>query len=247
PTHPVWNTRFSFLSANASLIMSLLFTRRFLNLSIIAQPLNRAMIALVTVAGAAAVASQILDHRGADIVSRSVGALVAVTVSIAALLAWVRGYAPARFFFAAWFLFILAALLFTLMGLGFLPRNDFTRYSMQIGSAVEMVLLSLALSDRITILRRQRDSAEAVARSMEREMETARSIQNAILPGSLPATPRATFAARYKPAASVGGDFYDFHQISKDKIGILIADVTGHGVPAALVASMLKVSFAHQR
>src|SRR5436853_4438063 len=46
--------------------------------------------------------------------------------------------------------------------------------------------------------------------------------------------------------SAVAGDFYDFLSIDEKRIGILVADVTGHGVPAALIASMLKVAFASQ-
>ena len=53
-------------------------------------------------------------------------------------------------------------------------------------------------------------------------------------------------AARYLPMSAVAGDFYDFLEIDEKRIGVLIADVTGHGVPAALIASMLKVAFAGQ-
>jgi serine phosphatase RsbU (regulator of sigma subunit) len=52
--------------------------------------------------------------------------------------------------------------------------------------------------------------------------------------------------ARYLPMSAVAGDFYDFLVIDERRIGILVADVTGHGVPAALIASMLKVAFAGQ-
>src|SRR5258708_14926718 len=46
--------------------------------------------------------------------------------------------------------------------------------------------------------------------------------------------------------SAVAGDFYDFLVIDERRIGILVADVAGHGVPAALIASMLKVAFASQ-
>jgi sigma-B regulation protein RsbU (phosphoserine phosphatase) len=46
--------------------------------------------------------------------------------------------------------------------------------------------------------------------------------------------------------SAVAGDFYDFLGVDEKRVGILVADVTGHGVPAALIASMLKVAFAGQ-
>jgi len=46
--------------------------------------------------------------------------------------------------------------------------------------------------------------------------------------------------------SAVAGDFYDFLLVDEKHLGVLIADVTGHGIPAALIASMLKVAFAAQ-
>jgi serine phosphatase RsbU (regulator of sigma subunit) len=53
-------------------------------------------------------------------------------------------------------------------------------------------------------------------------------------------------AARYVPMTSVAGDFYDFVVVDNKHLGILIADVSGHGMPAALIASMLKIALAAQ-
>jgi serine phosphatase RsbU (regulator of sigma subunit) len=53
-------------------------------------------------------------------------------------------------------------------------------------------------------------------------------------------------AAAYRPMTEVAGDFYDFLTIDNHRLTILVADVSGHGVPAALIASMLKVAFALQ-
>ena len=53
-------------------------------------------------------------------------------------------------------------------------------------------------------------------------------------------------AAQYVPMTAVAGDFYDFLVVDEMRVGILVADVTGHGVPAALIASMLKTALAAQ-
>jgi phosphoserine phosphatase RsbU/P len=49
-------------------------------------------------------------------------------------------------------------------------------------------------------------------------------------------------AAAYQPMSAVAGDFYQFVQTGGQGLGLIVADVTGHGVPAALIASMLKVA-----
>jgi phosphoserine phosphatase RsbU/P len=82
--------------------------------------------------------------------------------------------------------------------------------------------------------------------AINKELEIARRIQSSILPQSIPTFAALEIAARYVPMSAVAGDFYDFLVVDDKHVGILVADVTGHGVPAALIASMLKVAFAGQ-
>ena len=82
--------------------------------------------------------------------------------------------------------------------------------------------------------------------AINKELEIARRIQSSTLPQSIPAFAGLEIAARYVPMSAVAGDFYDFLVVDDKHVGILVADVTGHGVPAALIASMLKVAFAGQ-
>ena len=76
------------------------------------------------------------------------------------------------------------------------------------------------------------------------ELETARQIQSFILPGESVHIKGLSLAARYVPVASVAGDFYDFAKVDENRLGILVADVSGHGVPASLISSMVKIAFA---
>jgi sigma-B regulation protein RsbU (phosphoserine phosphatase) len=82
--------------------------------------------------------------------------------------------------------------------------------------------------------------------ALDRELEIAREIQASILPLKLPHTDHLQIAARYLPMTAVAGDFYDVLVVDENKVGIIIADVSGHGVPAALIASMVKVAIAAQ-
>jgi sigma-B regulation protein RsbU (phosphoserine phosphatase) len=82
--------------------------------------------------------------------------------------------------------------------------------------------------------------------AIRQELATARAIQESILPSELPRIAGLDLASRYVPATEVAGDFYEFLPDEGQRLGILVADVSGHGVPAALVASMLKVAVAAQ-
>ncbi len=79
------------------------------------------------------------------------------------------------------------------------------------------------------------------------ELEMARQIQLSILPRHTPKIPGLEIVSRYIPMTSVAGDFYDFIVVDDQHIGILIADVSGHGLPAALIASMLQVALTAQK
>jgi sigma-B regulation protein RsbU (phosphoserine phosphatase) len=82
--------------------------------------------------------------------------------------------------------------------------------------------------------------------TIKEELETARKIQSSILPHQVPVFQDLEIAARYVPMSEVGGDFYDFIVLDEKRVGILVADVSGHGMPAALIASMLKIALAAQ-
>jgi serine phosphatase RsbU (regulator of sigma subunit) len=72
---------------------------------------------------------------------------------------------------------------------------------------------------------------------LEQELEVARSIQQASLPEEVPILEGWEIAPYYQPAREVGGDFYDFHLLSEGRLGVVVGDATGKGVPAALVMS----------
>jgi phosphoserine phosphatase RsbU/P len=83
--------------------------------------------------------------------------------------------------------------------------------------------------------------------AIQKELEVARRIQLSILPPEFPRSETFQVAARYVPMTSVAGDFYDFIVADDRQAGLLIADVSGHGVPAALIASMVKLAATSQR
>ena len=96
------------------------------------------------------------------------------------------------------------------------------------------------------LLREARAQLAAQLLALNNEIEMARQIQLSILPHSIPELPGLEIAARFLPMTTVAGDFYDFIRIDDKHLGILIADVSGHGLPSALIASMLQVALKGQ-
>jgi steroid delta-isomerase-like uncharacterized protein len=81
------------------------------------------------------------------------------------------------------------------------------------------------------------DQFSLMRQSIEQELRVARSIQRASLPKEVPTLEGWQISPFYRPARQVGGDFYDFHLLSEDRLGLVVGDATGKGVPAALVMS----------
>ncbi len=81
---------------------------------------------------------------------------------------------------------------------------------------------------------------QTATQQMDHELEMARRLQESFLPQSLPCLPGVHFAVKYKPAAQVGGDFYDAFRLDEKHVGFYIADAMGHGVPASLLTIFVK-------
>ncbi len=132
--------------------------------------------------------------------------------------------------------FMLFALGNNLGALGLLPwRSDVET----IGFLVFVASLGYAATRAFTKGERERIA-------LAHELATAREIQRSILPAAMPGVNALRFRARYEPATSVAGDLYDFLRVGEDHAGVLVADVAGHGVPAALIASMVKIAVSSQ-
>jgi sigma-B regulation protein RsbU (phosphoserine phosphatase) len=99
-------------------------------------------------------------------------------------------------------------------------------------------------SQSVVVIRTVEREERLVA--LDKELEIARRIQQSILPQQLPRLPGLEVVARYRPMTAVAGDFYDFLRVDGRGLGIVVADVSGHGVSAALFASMVKVAISAQ-
>ncbi|MCK6381440.1 MAG: SpoIIE family protein phosphatase [Leptospiraceae bacterium] len=90
-------------------------------------------------------------------------------------------------------------------------------------------------------------ASQSFAVMIGQELKIAKNIQKSILPTKMPKNERWAVVSKYQPMQSVGGDFFDFSLSEEGGLGVIVADVSGHGVPAALISAMLKVAFSSAR
>ncbi|HRE18423.1 MAG TPA: diguanylate cyclase, partial [Rhodocyclaceae bacterium] len=145
------------------------FTRAFLDTPRQLPHLNRLLVWLGFAFGFGALLSMVDYSLGAQFTS-AVGVLFTALAVSVGLLSWRRGNPSARLFLLAWLILLIGAFAMALRTLNLVPTNAFTLYGMQFGSALEMLLLSFALADRINHTRREKLAAQAEALAAERKL-----------------------------------------------------------------------------
>ncbi len=130
------------------------------------------VVTLMGVVGKYSLAQQLLQVNA--MVASIVVIIIAVKISR-------KGYRPAQFFLLAWAIFLSSVVVFVLRNFNVLPYNNFTYYSLQIGSSLEVILLSFALADRINLYKKEKEASQAMALRISQENERLIREQNVIL------------------------------------------------------------------
>lgn len=103
--------------------------------------------------------------------------------------------------------------------------------------------LERKVEERTQTIEKQKNEIEKKNRRLEDEIQLAAQIQNSLLPAKVPESPHFQLAYAYEPVLQVSGDFLDFYyDAERARLSLFICDVTGHGVAAAMMASMVKMS-----
>ena len=120
------------------------------------------------------------------------------------------------------------------------PRRSEQEYSSDDRTLLGNLASQAAPALRVAQLVRQQQREARERERIAQELRVARLIQQTLLPRSVPAITGWGITPYYEPAREVGGDFYDFIELGDGKLGLVIADVTDKGVPAALVMAMAR-------
>ncbi|MBP7583530.1 MAG: SpoIIE family protein phosphatase [Spirochaetes bacterium] len=144
-----------------------------------------------------------------------------------------RGNRDATIFTTGFVILIAVGVRDALMDMGMLPRGEFIHHW---GILVFIVSLGIILARRFS---------DTYTRFYEyqQNLELARNIQRSNLPRQVPGVERLRISAKYIPMQRVGGDFYGFHAVDSKRMGVLLTDVSGHGIPSAMISSMIRLSF----
>lgn len=181
PEHPLIAQKSLFIFPSLVSMAGLVFMRHFLLL----KQYNRVLYVLSFVLYTPYLISILLAILGNYNVSFHMMETGSMTVSVFMLLSSIiilrKGYEPAKYFLVAWVVFLTGVFIYILKDFGVLPFNNFTRYTMHIGSGIETVLLSFALAARINIYKKEKEDSQAKALALLRENERIIVEQNTML------------------------------------------------------------------
>lgn len=171
PAWPQWS-HYSFpVGMAATGLFGALFTRSMLVTHLVEPRLDRLILVFAWVFAAAIAAHGVVGYRNAAMLT-SVGGLCFAPVALwAGVRCAARGQAGARTFLLAWALLLIGVAVMALRNFSVVPTNWLTTHVMQIGSALEMLLLSFAMAERINVLRREREEARQALVESLRESE----------------------------------------------------------------------------
>ncbi|CAL93307.1 diguanylate cyclase [Azoarcus olearius] len=159
---PAWPT-WSHLSFPVGMALTgffgTLFTRSFLDTRNTVPRLDRCLAVAAWVFLAAVAAHLVVGYRFAAMLTSLAGIGFAPIAALAGVRGAVRGHPGARVFLLAWALLLVGVVVMAMRNFGWLPTVWLTTHAMQIGSALEMLLLSFAMADRINVMRREREAA----------------------------------------------------------------------------------------
>jgi two-component system, sensor histidine kinase LadS len=168
-----------------------------------------------------------------------VGALYILVIYPASFYVYKKGFTPAKYFIAAWG-FLILGILVSIFSFQYAMWGE---YASQVGSTLEVLFMALAILSKANKTQKDKENIEEIASGYEKELALASEIQLSLLPKKPPEIKNTNIFSFFLPMNQVGGDFYDFHVKNDHAFSCIMADVSGHGPSAALIASMAKLSF----
>lgn len=230
------------LSFHLCMFSSMLFGKTFLVTRQHAPRLDKVLTVIMGVSFVSIVCAPFINQFWREALL-NFESLVAPPIFIAAGAVCLRqGYRPARFFLIAFFALAAGTVVAGLTFYGVLPYSIPTIFASRIGSAIEVILLQLALADRINVIQAERDR-------IRQSLLLASEVQKNLLPLSEPKITGLDIAGRSRYCDETGGDHFDYiypGHSENGRIGLVVSDVSGHGISSALLMATAR-AFLRQR
>ncbi|MBN6186043.1 response regulator [Aneurinibacillus sp. BA2021] len=163
PNSPGWNNVSIIFFMACTIVWGALSARDFLNIKTYAPKLNRWLLGCMTVGMFTLLILPFSYKIALELVMIGTGASTIIII-FAAALCWAKGYRPARYYLLAWLSFLLCSALSSMIDEGYVIGAGWMRYAFQFGAVLESLLLSFALADKINMMRREKELAEAEAK-----------------------------------------------------------------------------------
>ncbi len=181
PKYPAFANESVFLLTSLTSIVAIPFIRNFLQTKKYVPKLNKALD-IFSIVFVICIVLSLLNFYNLSFQLMQVDTmLLSLYLLFIGFKIYWAGYRTARFFLVAWSIFLVGVFIFILKDFGILPNNNFTFYMMPAGSAIETILLSFALADRIKILQKEKMESQVQALEALRENERIIKEQNVLL------------------------------------------------------------------
>ncbi|HSZ71117.1 MAG TPA: 7TM diverse intracellular signaling domain-containing protein [Cytophagaceae bacterium] len=181
PQSPEWANLSVYIFPCCVGITGLEFLKNFLNTKEVAPRLHKISFIITGLYMLTAVLSLVGKMHIAYTLVQGCAAVVAIFMLVVAIVVTRTGSKPAKFFLIAWSAMLVGIIIFVLKDFGILAPNPLTNYTMPVGSALETILLSFALADRINILKKEKEESQAQVVIALQENEKLIREQNIIL------------------------------------------------------------------
>jgi serine phosphatase RsbU (regulator of sigma subunit) len=162
---------------------------------------------------------------------------------------WARGYAPARYFSIAWLPVLIGNVLVFIQDLNLwvAPSPEWQetiRFEFPIlGAAIQAILLGVAVGDQFRRTQGEQRQEQEAREKLEQSLDDAHTVQDAFI-RSDSATPLFEIRSSHQMSAKIGGDWLGYaYDASRKRLVLAISDVTGHGLPSALLTGALHGAF----
>ena len=181
PDSPYIATRAFFVLTALVNITGLEFARKFLNIKTLLPGLNKAFFIFYAIYLVSIILTLAGNFNYAYTILQLFAGLVSVFILYTSILAVRKHYRPAKFFLFAWIPLLVGIIVYVMREFAILPYNDFTNYSITIGTMLEVILLSFALADKINVYKKEKEESQEATLKALKENERMVVEQNTIL------------------------------------------------------------------